>query len=780
MLLHLLRISFRNMRKQWLYSLINVAGLGIGLATFLIVLAYVLYEHSFDRFHEDNQQLFRVLTEYRHKDGNQISEQGTAALGPLMAETLPGISRMCRTGMEQSGFVAQQDQIFPLNRMVYADSVFFDIFSFQLLRGDKAAVLKGIRKMVLTETAARNIFGKNDPLGQSLLVNGRESFVVSGIAADPPVNSSIRFDALLSFETLYLDKKLHMDLNGGNQYFSWIATGAGVKAQALENGFQAILDAGFNKKLEGTGFSMGIVLQKMKDVHLHSPSSGSGQASSLNILLLIATFVLLIAAFNFTNLATATGMKRAMEVSIKKTIGASRSELVMQFLGESLLHSLLALLIALLLSELMFPAFNALLGTDLSLLHGNPLLLWLILPVILATTLLSGAYPAFFLASLRPVAILKGGAPGSKRFRQLSGILIVLQFMIAAFFINSSLVAHQQLRFIRGFDKGFSTGRLFAIAMPDGETAAMMQAFKTRLNSLPAVVCCGAVSEIPGGGLTMNGYVPEGHFQPVMVHVLDTDTSFVNVLGLNLLQGVLPHPGADREIMVNETFVKTFGYDDPVGKKVRRDKDYVITAVLSDFHFAPLHQPLQPLIITQDPYDGYPWLLVRLNQDVDAAALIAESWKQFYPAQPMVVLPVEAWLETSYTEENRLGWLVWVVTLLALLIAATGLFGMAALNLRQRSKELGVRKILGATGLQLLVAATSGFSRKVLLANVLIAGPLWLVLNEWLSYFSYHISISPLVFAATALTTWLIAMLSMGFQAWRSTRIELSKVVKYE
>ena len=418
--------------------------------------------------------------------------------------------------------------------------------------------------------------------------------------------------------------------------------------------------------------------------------------------------------------------------------------------------------------------------SDLSLLHGNPLLLWLILPVILATTLLSGAYPAFFLASLRPVAILKGGAPGSKRFRQLSGILIVLQFMIAAFFINSSLVAHQQLRFIRGFDKGFSTGRLFAIAMPDGETAAMMQAFKTRLNSLPAVVCCGAVSEIPGGGLTMNGYVPEGHFQPVMVHVLDTDTSFVNVLGLNLLQGVLPHPGADREIMVNETFVKTFGYDDPVGKKVRRDKDYVITAVLSDFHFAPLHQPLQPLIITQDPYDGYPWLLVRLNQDVDAAALIAESWKQFYPAQPMVVLPVEAWLETSYTEENRLGWLVWVVTLLALLIAATGLFGMAALNLRQRSKELGIRKILGATGLQLLVAATSGFSRKVLLANVLIAGPLWLVLNEWLSYFSYHISISPLVFAATALTTWLIAMLSMGFQAWRSTRIELSKVVKYE
>ena len=780
MLLHLLRIGFRNMRKQWLYSLINVVGLGIGLATFLVVLAYVLFEHSFDRFHADNQQLFRVLTEYRHKDGNQISEQGTAALGPLMAETLPGISRMCRTGMEQSGFVAQQDQIFPLNRMVYADSVFFDIFSFQLLRGDKANVLKGLRKMVLTQTAARNIFGKTDPLGQSLLVNGRETFVVSGIAADPPLNSSIRFDALLSFETLYLDKKLHMDLNGGNQYFSWVAAGPGIKAPTLEKDFQAILDAGFNKKLEGTGFSMGIVLQKMKDVHLHSPAQGSGLASSLNILLLIATFVLLIAAFNFTNLATATGMKRAMEVSIKKTIGASRSELVMQFLGESLLHSLLALLVALLLSELMFPAFNALLGTDLSLLHGNPLLLWLILPVLVATTLLSGAYPAFFLASLRPVAILKGGAPGSKRFRQLSGVLIVLQFMIAAFFINSSLVAHQQLRFIHGFDKGFSTGRLFAIAMPDGETAAMMQAFKTQLNSLPTVESCGAVSEIPGGGLTMNGYIPEGHFQPVMVHVLDTDTSFVNVLGLNLLQGVLPRAGADREIMVNETFVKTFGYDDPVGKKVKRDKDYVITAVLSDFHFAPLHQPLQPLIITQDPYDGYPWLLVRLNQDVDAAALIAESWKQFYPAQPMVVLPVEALLETSYTEENRLGWLVWVVTLLALLIAATGLFGMAALNLRQRSKELGIRKILGATGLQLLVAATSGFSRKVLLANVLIAAPLWLVLNEWLSYYSYHISISPLVFVATALTTWLIAMLSMGFQAWRSTRIELSKVVKYE
>lgn len=784
MWVHFFWMFYRNWRKSWQYSLINILGLAFGLTSVILIVLFVFHEWSYDQFHENSHNKYRLLVEYRHKDGNQLSHELTAAFGPMLMAETPEIRRMCRTTKAEPGYFYHEGAVIEAENLLYADSSFFNFFNFELLDGNPDNVLSGVQKIVLSETLASAIFKEADPIGQTLLVNGNVSFLVTGIVKKPKAQSSITFDAILSFETLYQDKSRHMGINGGNQYPTFLELQEGTSGNQLVSKMQPIIDEKVNKDMEGTGYSLHLMLQELTDIHLNTIDPDAPMVSMLRMLMLVALFILLTACFNFTNLATASGLRRNVEISIKKAIGATRNQLIIQYLGEAFLHSLLAFLFALLLAELLLPYFNTLTNVELTLTASNPWFLPLMFLLVVFTAFVAGLYPAFYLSAMKPVAILKGNIPTGRKNSLFAKLLIVLQFVIAAFLMNSAWVIYSQLQYISHFDKGFTSANVFAVVLPQGTGISQTDFIRQKFLELPAVASCGAVSELPGGGVTMNGYLPEGHFQPVMIHVMDVDTSFLSVFNLQIKKGRNFASGSasdQKAYLVNETFVKQFNFDDPVGKIIRRDGDYPVIGVVSDFHFAPIHSSIQPLLLTMHPYDGYQYLAVRFNaSSTENMTQLEAIWRKHLPDKPFVALPVEAYLEESYMRERQLGQMIYWSTAFALFIAAMGLFGLSALSLQQRVKELGIKKILGASSWQLIVSATGNFSMLILIANAITMIPVYLSMDFWLSNFSYHVPIYPSMFLLNALFAWTIAMISIGFQAWKASRVNLVEVIKYE
>lgn len=781
---HFFRMFYRNLRKSWQYSLINSLGLAFGLTSVILIVLFVFHEWSYDRFHENSQNKYRLLVEYRHKDGNQLSNELTAAFGLLLTEAIPEIRNMCRTTSGESGFFYHEGAVIETKDLLYADSTFFNFFNFNLLEGNPNDVLSGVQKIVLSETLASAIFKDEDPIGKTVTLNGDATFLVTGIVKKPMSQSSIEFDAIMSFETLYQDKSRHMGINGGNQYPTFIELHGGSEKHQMEAKMQTVIDEKVNKDLEGTGFSMHVVLQELTDMHLNTIDPNAPMARMLSMLVLVAFFILLTACFNFTNLATASGLRRSVEISIKKTIGATRKQLVFQYLGESFLLSLFAFLLALMFAEVLLPAFNTLTGAELTLRGSHPGFLPLMFLLVVFTAFVAGIYPSFYLSALKPVKILKGSMPTGRKNSLFAKLLIVLQFVIAAFFINSAWVIYSQLQYISHFDKGFKSKNLAAVVLPPGTSFSQTEFIRQAFLEQPAVASCGALSELPGGGVTMNGYLPEGHFQPVMIHVMDIDTSFLSVFGLQIKAGRnfrFPSTTDQKAYIVNETFVKHFNYDDPIGKIIRRDGDYPIIGVVSDFHFAPIHSRIEPLLLTMHPYDGYNYLTVRLmTSSAEGIAQLEKVWRKQFPDKPFIAFPLEAYLEQSYIRERQLGQMIYWSTALALFIAAMGLFGLSALSLQQRIKELGIKKILGASSWRLILSTTGNFSMLIFIANCITVFPVYLSMDFYLSNFSYHVPIHPWMFVLNAVFAWAIAMISIGIQAWKASRINLLEVIKYE
>ncbi|MDP2237288.1 MAG: ABC transporter permease [Bacteroidales bacterium] len=781
---HFFRMFYRNLRKSWQYSLINSLGLAFGLTSVILIILFVFHEWSYDRFHENSQNKYRLLVEYRHKDGNQLSHELTAAFGPMLSEILPEIHSICRITVEESGFFYQEGAVIETKNLLYADSTFFAFFNFELLEGNPNEVLSGVQKIVLSETLASAIFKDADPIGKTVSLNGDATFLVTGIVKNPKSHSSIEFDAIMSFETLYQDKSRHMGINGGNQYPTFIELQDGSEKQQTATKMQAVIDEKVNKELEGTGFSLHVVLQELTDIHLNTIDPNAPMVSMLRMLMLVAFSILLTACFNFTNLATASGLQRSVEISIKKTIGATRKQLVFQHLGESFLLSFFAFVLALMFAEILLPAFNALTGAALTLTGSHPWFLPFMFLLVVFTAFVAGIYPAFYLSALEPTKILKGNMPTGRKNSIFAKMLIVLQFVIAAFFINSAWVIYSQLQYISHFDKGFKSKNVIAVVLPPGTNLSQTEYIRQTILQQPAVASCAAVSELPGGGVTMNGYLPEGHFQPVMIHVMDVDTSFLSVFGLQIKAGRnfrIPSATDQKAYIVNETFVKRFNYDDPIGKIIQRDGNYPIIGVVSDFHFAPIHSTIAPLLLTMHPYDGYNYLAVNLmTSSAEGMTQLEQVWRKQFPDKPFIAFPFEAYLEQSYVREQQLGKMIYWSTALALFIAAMGLFGLSALSLQQRIKELGIKKILGASSWQLTFSVIGNFSLLILIANCITIFPVYLGMDFYLSNFSYHVPIHPWMFVLNALFAWAISMVSIGIQAWKASRINLLEVIKYE
>ena len=787
-MLHFLKSTFRVFRRNAVYTLINLVGLSIGLASGILILLYVFNEVGYDRFHHKGDEIYRVNMIFINQDGSLYTHTIPAAVGPSLHQNFPEIQSVTRITHPREGYFMKSGKMFTVKDIIYADSTFFDNFSFRLLQGNPKYVLDGPGKIVLTQTAATNLFGDSVAVGQVLTDNQGTQFVVSGLVADPPPNSTITFGALLSFTSLYQDKSLYFDWNGSNQFINYIRTSSNFNQPYHQQLLDPFLDENINNRVKNHGVRFELRFEPMYDIHLHpiSPDEGSGAMGKIKIFSAIALLIILIASFNFTSLATAKALRRSREIGIRKVSGASRGTLIGQFIGEALLMSFMALGLALVIIELVQPWYNSVTGINMSLYSGHSLWLvaWVILMVVV-TGLLAGAYPAFYLSSFNPVKVLKGGSLSVKTKNLIPKILVVVQFAISAGLISCSLVIFNQLRFIRNFDPGFQINSILTLSLSAEESSSKTEYLGHKLLSIPGVKSWTAVSDPPGVWVSTNGYLPEGYKDVVLIKMIETDTSFIKTLGLSLVSGRNFVSGSSYDsnaYLVNETFTRQFAMPNPIGRAVFRNGKHPIIGVVKDFNYSSLHEPVKPLLISMKAEMGHNYLLLDIDPQlfVPINHQVEEVWKQLFPEQPYISMPLSAMAAENYSNEKHFGKLFSGFTLLAIMVACLGLFGVSAVILQQRRRNLGIRKILGASAQSLIIKESLHYLKLVLLANLIAAFPVWLIMKEWMANYSFSSGISPVIFLITLTFTLLIAWLTVLWQSRQAAKINLVQVINYE
>lgn len=782
---HFFRHTFRLYIRNPFYTIINVTGLAIGLAAGIAILAYIYGELSFDRFHINRHDIYRVNMTAVSPDGSFGSYTIPAAVGPSLKEQFPGIISVTRTTQPQQFFFETGGKITEIAKVCYADSGFFRDFSFVLEEGDIATALSGIYSVVLSRSAARTLFGDAPAMGKVLKMNNRDQFTVTGIAGDPPYNSSLQFDALISFSTLYQDKSLYMDWNGGNQYITFIRTQPGYLIAGLESALPAFLEEKINRSIRDSGWKYELGFEPLSNIHLRSlvDDGCGGNLSDIRIFSGIALLILLIACFNFTSLATARAMIRNRETGIRKVAGASRRMLIRQFMGEALVLSFTALLLALFIIELIRPWYSAITGNPLSLYAagGIPLMLMIVLLVVL-TGLLAGAYPAFYLASFKPVDVLKGGSGSVKVRAMLPKALVVIQFAISAGLVASLLLMFEQISYISSFDKGYRSENLLVLHVSDENDKNMPAYAGISLGGLPFVESWTAVSGPPGAGVPANGYLPDGRNEAVIINVLGIDSGFLRTMGIEMVSGRNITSGTDSMVyLVNESYASRYGVTPDKIHYIRRSGKHPVIGVVKDFNFFPVYAGVEPLILTTDPEEGFNALLIRVNSDLQTARAGLENvWQQHFPGEPFVCYPLDTYIADTYRHINRFAQLFSGFTILAIVVACMGLLGLSAVILQQRRRQFGIRRILGASPLSLTIRETAGFSLLVLTGNLLAIVPVWLFMSGWLADFAYHINITAGTFILTAVITLLVAFLTIAWQSWSASKLNPVEVIKYE
>jgi putative ABC transport system permease protein len=788
MFLHFLKNTFHVFARNGIYTIINLTGLAIGLAAGILILLYVLHEISYDRFHTNGPDLFVIRKIFHTKDHSDGSFTIPAAIAPSLYEAFPEVESFTRIRQPVGGYFEFEQNILQLNRITWADSSFFSNFSFNLLRGNPETALASLYSVVLTEKAAGIIFGDQDPMGKVIRLNSEDQYVVTGIVENPPTNTIIQFDALLSFTTLYEDRNLYMDWDGGNQFINFVRLVPGFNSRAFHEKLQSFLYGKINERYESFGVRVDLQFEPLRGFHIKHGrlQSGISTLSAVYIFSAIAMLVLLIACFNFTNLSTARAMNRAKETGIRKVAGATRGQLIRQFMAEALLMSLLAFAVALIIIELAQPLYNALIGTELRF-YGNQNV-WLfpsVLLLVFITGVVAGVYPAFFLSSFQPVKVLKGGLSSGRGKAMFSKILVVLQFTITVALINVTWTIYRQLSYVRNHDVGILTEEVIGLYLPSQPTRDAVEMLQHEICGIAGVVSCGAASAIPGAGLTKNGYRPEGYEEPVMINVIDVDAGFLETMGIEIVKGrnFIQGSASDQtSYLVNETFVRQFYYSEPIGIRIRRDGSRPVIGVVKDFHFSTLHEPIRPLIITNEPWQGFSHVLIRVHpasRDLVLQQLEA-TWQRLFPGDPFVYRFVDEYLEGAYATEKRFGKIFTWFALLGLLVASMGLFGLSAFAVQQRQKEIGLRKLLGASTATLIGMITRTFAWLVILANLLALIPAIIILRFYLDFYSHTITPGAGMFIITAVGSLVLAWITVAWQSIKSARTNPADVIRYE
>lgn len=788
-----LTVALRGILRQKGYTLINIVGLTVGITCCFIILLYVMDELSFDRHHKNSDRIYRLVLERNAAETISLNSSTPLPLAPALVNDFPQIAHAVRF-LEKDNpipLVSYDSKRFYERRFLFVDPNIFAVFTIPFVQGDPSTALQKSNVVVITEKIARKYFGQENPLGKTITFDNTINFKVTGVVKNVPPNSTIQFDFLASFSTLYnwLGKG-SIDNWQNNMGRTYLLLSENISPEEIEQQLPRFIV----KHLGETNPLKQIHLQQLNRIHLYSYQDyrllSGGDIRYVYLLSAVAIFVLLIACINFINLATARSIHRSNEVGIRKVLGASKKQLVKQFLGEALFLCSLALLLAVLLSALILPHFNALTGKELSIHFHQNWKLWVSLVGIgLIVGLLSGSYPALFLSSFQPIHTLKSGSKTGMSTVIFRKALVVLQFSLTIALIIGTKIVYDQLNFMKNKRLGFDKDQVIVVPVRDQSIRKNPEPLKSRLQHYPGILEVGAAALFPGGPVGRTHFRAEGISDQGTMSMLWIDHDFIRVLGLELVAGRDFSKNFETDdtqaIILNEEAIRQLGYADPmqaIGKSFELvgSKKGTIIGVLRDFHFASLHRKIGPVVLHIWPWLNY--VLVRVSTSYLPGVLdnLETVWHEFDPSHPFTFTFLDDNFDRFYQSEKQFGQVSGYFSLLAVLIACLGLFGLAAFTAEQRTKEIGIRKVLGASLTGILFLQLKEFIVLVFFAN-LIAWPIgYYVMSNWLQNFAYRIGIDIATFVLAGFLALGTALLTVSYQAVKAAVINPVDSLRFE
>jgi putative ABC transport system permease protein len=799
------KIFLRSVRRSKLYSAINVIGLAVGMAACILILLFIQNELSFENMHADAERIYRVITiDKALGTHNQRVGISMPAIGPALPPAIPEVESGLRLTFGGQTLLRYGDRpAIYAQQLRSADPNFFEFFDFQLLEGDPATALAQPFSLVLTQSLAKQIFGDEDPIGKTVRDGDGNALQVTGILADLPKNTHLDFDALGAIATIASLQRANQPPNSNQPIFTetWQAIAMPTYVRLADGASTEGLPEKFTKLARDNGVAenFDVVLQPLLEVHLKStdvifdPVTNKGDINNVYIFAAIALLILIIAAVNYMNLSTARSTERAKEVGLRKVVGSQQSQLMGQFLSESFFTTLLALLLALPLVSLTIPWLNNLTQSALSFnLGDNFLLLAFLIVLLLVVGFLAGLYPAVVLSGFKPITVLKGSFKSGKKGAALRIGLVVFQFALSIALIGATAIIQKQLHYVQHKDLGYNREQVLVFDMLDQSMGQNLETFRQELLQHSAFISATQATNVPGRTFGRTRVRPEGvSDKDIWIwSVFSVSPEALPTLGMEIAEGRnftrdMPTDTVDA-VMINETAARQLNWDEPLNRRLyfgQNDSVGVgIIGVVKDFHFAGLHQGIEPVVIF--PIASAPGGLLaartqpgRIPEALEAAEKV---WQKVYPAYPFNYVFLDDQFNNLYRRDLNTGTIVNVFSGLAILIACLGLFALASYSTTQRTKEIGVRKVVGASTTVIVRLLVVDFVRWVAVAN-LIAWPLaWFAASKWLQNFAYRIEVDPLLLIGASVVAMLVAVLTVLSQSWRAALINPARALRYE
>ena len=809
MLNNYLKIIYRSMIKNRTYTLINVFGLSLGIACCILIFAYIGYEFSFDRYHENADDIYRIVQKRTAEGRTQELPSATGPMGPALVEEFLEVLDAARIMPTVIRSFIYEDKKFFQDGVFYVDNSIFNIFSFELIEGNPQTALEAPFTMVVTEETARKYFGDESPIGKTINWDNKFDYQVTGVVKEPLPNSHFTFTCMASFSTL-----IRYAPRIGSRWTIWgfatyLLLRENTDPEELEQKLVAFNERHLSQVLKEAGGTLETYLQPLKKIHLFSRlSSDLGTNNDIRLIrafAAIAIIILCIACINYMNLATARSARRAREVGLRKVLGAERRSLISQFLGESFVFALLSLIIAVFIVRFVLPYFNSLASREISINYLNmPWLSAFLAMIVVFAGFFAGSYPAFFLSAIKPVVTLKGTHANSSKKAPVRSILVVSQFSVSIVLIICTLIIFNQQKHMRDKDLGFNKEHLYVIALQNKEVRIGLESFKNELLQIDDIISACATSMVPGEMYLFNtGTYPEGASEE-QVFQMDNfyvDHDFLKTFEIKVVEGrgfskEMPTDVTDA-LMVNETAVKELGWDEPIGKNVKvlihpYDVSMGYTAlrvigVFRDIHQRSLYSAINPTFIQYIKNEGpienrARRLTVRLATDdlSGTIAKIEQKWKDVYPNHPFHAFFLDEFFERLHRAEQKLGQIFRTFSVLAIIIGCLGLLGLASFTAEQRTKEIGIRKVLGSSVGSIVVMLCRKYLILIVVANAIAWPVAFFAMNKWLQSFSYSVTIGLMTFVVAALLTLVIAFGTVGYQSVKAARKNPVESLRYE
>ena len=795
MIKNYLILAVKHLRKQRIFSFINILGLTVGITCCFMIFLFILNELSYDNFHKNGKDIYRVMRVGNLDGDRREIPYLSPPFGPALVNDYPDAVQQSVRVMKDNNLISYNNISFNEKDMFLTDDNFFTFFDFQLLKGDKTSVLKDPNSIVLTETAAKRYFGKEDPIGKILQFNKREQLKVTGIAVDVPANSHLQFDMIIPLELYRPMQPEWFTQWPNNGLFTYVQLNPAVDPKQFAQRFPAFMDKYLGQHYASAGFKMGLMIKPLKEIYFASDardrSVKHGNKKMVYIFMSVAILILVIACINFINLATARATDRSKEVGLRKVLGALRGQLVSQFMIESVLYATVACILSITAVKLLMPFYTSLLGYELPAFWNNPLVYAFMLGVIIVVGLLAGSYPALLLSSFKPIESLRGKLRRGNSGAFFRKGLVVFQFGISVLLIICVIIIMSQMNYIRNTDLGFNKEQSLIVRFDNLAISRNKEQFKDQLQNIPAVQTVSLMSGEPGG--FHDGYSFETEAKPgekILFSTQFTDFDFVKTLGVKIIAGrdLSESFGTDsaQAVLINRNAASILGYtpEQAIGKWVRNlSRDSLrrtIVGVVEDYHYATLKDKIGPLVISPGRDRRLAMVKITTAQVQPVINQIKKAYSSIAPDYPFEYSFLDEGFDRLYKTEAKQQSVLSVFSIIAIFIACLGLFGLASYTALKRTKEIGVRKVLGSTVRNICFLLSKDLLKPVLIGT-LIATPLgYYAMNKWLEGFAYRVSFQWWMFAIAIITALTIALLTVGLQALKAALANPVKSLRTE